>query len=76
MTAKTGIYSPVNIRVQNISFTTVDCTGECDLGQYIFGLEEITVDGFFDLYKDLLNKSFFYGFLVCCGAEELRELMV
>ena len=55
----------------------------------LFGMEEITVDGFFQQYKDLLGGTirFFqqykdllggtisYGFPACCSIEELRKRM-
>ena len=39
------------------------------------GLDEITVDGFFEQYKDLLGGAVSYGFPACCSIEELRERM-
>lgn len=39
-------------------------------------MEEITVDGFFQQYKDLLDKSICYGFPAICSVEELREKMI
>ena len=39
----------------------------------LFGMDEITVDGFFEQYKDLLDGTIPYGFPACCGIEELRE---
>ena len=41
----------------------------------LFDLEEITVDAFFQRYKDFLDKSLLYGFPACCSAGELRERM-
>ena len=41
----------------------------------LFGMDEITVDGFFEQYKDLLDGTIPYGFPACCGIEELRERM-
>ena len=41
----------------------------------LFGMDEITVDGFFEQYKDLLDRTLPYGFPACCGIEELRERM-
>ncbi len=41
----------------------------------LFGMDEITVEGFFEQYKDLLAHSLQYGFPACCGDEELRERM-
>ena len=37
--------------------------------------DEITVDGFFQQYKDLLGGTISYGFPACCSIEELRERM-
>lgn len=42
----------------------------------LFDIEEITMDGFFQQYKDLLVNSICYGFPACCSAEELRERMI
>ena len=41
----------------------------------LFGMDEITVDGFFEQYKDLLDGTIPYGFPARCGIEELRERM-
>ena len=41
----------------------------------LFGMDEITVDGFFEQYKDLLGRTIPYGFPACCGIEELRRHM-
>ena len=41
----------------------------------LFGMDEITVDGFFEQYKDLLDGTSPYGFPARCGIEELRERM-
>ena len=41
----------------------------------LFGVEEITVDAFFEQYKDLLDGTIAYGFPACCSIEELRERM-
>ena len=41
----------------------------------LFGMDEITVDGFFEQYKDLLGGSISYGFPACCSIEELRKRM-
>ena len=41
----------------------------------LFGMDEITVDGFFQQYKDLLGGTISYGFPACCSIEELRERM-
>ncbi len=38
----------------------------------LFGMDEITVDGFFQQYKDLLGGTISYGFPACCSIEELR----
>ena len=38
-------------------------------------MDEITVDGFFEQYKDLLGGTISYGFPACCSIEELRERM-
>ena len=38
----------------------------------LFGMDEITVDGFFEQYKDLLGGAVSYGFPACCSIEELR----
>lgn len=41
----------------------------------LLGMDEISVDGFFEQYKDLLAGTIPYGFPACCGTEELRERM-
>jgi len=41
----------------------------------LFGMDEISVDGFFEQYKDLLEHSLPYGFPACCSGEELRKRM-
>ena len=41
----------------------------------LFGMDEISVDGFFEQYKDLMEHSLQYGFPACCSDEELRERM-
>ncbi len=41
----------------------------------LFGMDEITVDGFFEQYKDLLGRTISYGFPACCSIEELRKRM-
>ena len=41
----------------------------------LFGMDEITIDGFFDQYRELLDGTIPYGFPACCGIEELRERM-
>ena len=41
----------------------------------LFGMDEITVGGFFEQYKDLLDGTIPYGFPARCGIEELRERM-
>ena len=41
----------------------------------LFGIDEITMDGFFEQYKDLLDRTIPYGFPACCSIEELRERM-
>ena len=41
----------------------------------LFGMDEITVDGFFEQYKDLLGGTISYGFPACCSIEELRKRM-
>ena len=41
----------------------------------LFGMDEITVDGFFEQYKDLLDGTIPYSFPACCSIEELRERM-
>ena len=38
----------------------------------LFGMDEITVDGFFQQYKDLLGGTISYGFPACCSIEGLR----
>lgn len=45
---------------------------ECNI---LFGIDEITVDGFFTYYKDQLAQSLQYGFPACCSIDELREKM-
>ena len=42
----------------------------------LFGMDEIAVDGFFEQYKNLLDRTLPYGFPACCRVEELRERMV
>ena len=41
----------------------------------LFGMDEITVDGF-EQYKDLLDGTIPYGFPACCGIEELRSAWI
>ena len=41
----------------------------------LFGMDEISVEGFFEQYKDLLDRTIPYGFPGCCSIEELRERM-
>ena len=41
----------------------------------LFGMDEISVDAFFEQYKDLLGGTISYGFPACCSIEELRERM-
>ncbi|MBS6823879.1 MAG: hypothetical protein KH198_08465 [Oscillibacter sp.] len=41
----------------------------------LFGMDEITIDGFFEQYRKLLDGTIPYGFPACCGIEELRERM-
>ena len=41
----------------------------------LFGMDEITVDGFFQQYKDLLGVTISYSFPACCSIEELRKRM-
>ena len=41
----------------------------------LFDLEEITLDGFFQQYKDLLDETIRFGFPACCSKKELRERM-
>ena len=41
----------------------------------LFDMEEITLEGFFQQYKDFLNESLHFGFPACCSIEELRERM-
>ena len=41
----------------------------------LFGMDEITVDGFFQQYKDLLGGTISYGFPACCSIEGLRKRM-
>ena len=38
-------------------------------------MDEITADGLFERYQELLSHSLQYGFPACCSAEELRERM-
>ena len=45
------------------------------LAHILFGMDEITVDGFFEQYKDLLGRTISYGFPACCSIEELRKRM-
>ena len=40
----------------------------------LFGMDEITVDGFFQQYKDLLGGTISYGFPACCSIEGLRSI--
>ena len=45
----------------------------------LFGMDEITVDGFFEQYKDLLGGAVSYGFPACCMraiGEEQRVVMI
>ena len=39
----------------------------------LFGMDEISVDAFFEQNKDLLSRTISYGFPACCSIEELRE---
>ena len=39
----------------------------------LFGMDEISVDGFFELYKELLDRTISYGFPACCSLQELKE---
>ena len=39
----------------------------------LFGMDEITVDDFFEQYKDLLGGTISYGFPACCSIKELRK---
>ena len=41
----------------------------------LFSMDEITIDGFFEQYRELLDGTIPYGFPACCGIEELREQM-
>lgn len=41
----------------------------------LLGIDEITIDGFFNRYKELLDNSLPYGFPAFCSIEELREQM-
>ncbi len=41
----------------------------------LFGMDEISVDGFFEQYKELLDYYLQYGFPACCGVEELQKRM-
>ena len=41
----------------------------------LFGVDEISVDGFFELYKELLDRTISYGFPACCSLQELKERM-
>lgn len=41
----------------------------------LFGMDEIRVDGFFELYKELLDSTISYGFPACCSLQELKERM-
>ena len=41
----------------------------------LFGMDEISVDAFFEQNKDLLSGTISYGFPACCSIEELRERM-
>ena len=41
----------------------------------LFDMEEITLEGFFQQYKDFLNESLRFGFPACCSTGELRERM-
>lgn len=41
----------------------------------LFDMDEITVEGFFQQYRSLLDKSILYGFPACYSTEELREKM-
>ena len=41
----------------------------------LFGMDEISVDGFFELYKELLDRTISYGFPACCSLQELNERM-
>ena len=33
------------------------------------------MDGFFELYKELLDHTISYGFPACCSIQELKERM-
>ena len=41
----------------------------------LFDMEEITLEGFFQQYKDFLNESLRFGFPACCITGERRERM-
>ena len=41
----------------------------------LFGMDESSVDAFFEQYKDLLGGTISYGFPACCSIEELRKRM-
>ena len=41
----------------------------------LFDMDEITVEGFFRQYKNLLDEAIPYGFPACCNIEELRQKM-
>ena len=41
----------------------------------LFGMDEISVDGFFELYKELLDHTISYVFPACCSIQELKERM-
>ncbi len=41
----------------------------------LLGMDEITVDSFFEQYRNLLDRTISYGFPACCSIEELRERM-
>lgn len=41
----------------------------------LFDMDEITVERFFQQYKNLLDKTIPYGFPACCNIEELRKKM-
>ena len=41
----------------------------------LFGMDEITIAGFFEQYRELQAGTIPYGFPACCGIEELRERM-
>ncbi len=42
----------------------------------LFGMDEISMEDFFEQYKDLLGKTIPYGFPAYCNTEELQEKMV